>query len=226
MTDKINDSQDQGAAPAVPRGSDPWSDETWGQNAMNVTYETVETDVFEFSAGESELNGASPSDVELSLFRGGNAARDGNLLQEKKNTGPPAVSVAVHEQLSAIYDDVSPEPSCHLEGTIHVRSTTDMSRHCFCLVLRDLLGHIDVLEDRPAVAKDVSKEIARKGLHKGDRVMRISLPSSSKGKAVQIARYICTSGLRPVPLVRLDSNGNILKNEHETTRSSFSFFGQ
>lgn len=203
MQDKMNDFADPGTAQAEPRWSDPWSDETWGQNAlMNVTFETVETDVFEFSAGESAQNGASPSDVEFSLFRGGNAVRDGHLPQEKRNAGPPSVSVSMHEQLSSIYDDASQEPSCHLEGTIHVRSTTDMSRHPFCLVLRDLMSHIDVLEDRPAVAKDVSREISRKGLHKGDRVMRISLPSSAKGKSVQIARYICTTGLRPVPLVR------------------------
>eukprot|EP00977_Amphora_coffeiformis_P013648 scaffold3608_cov183-Amphora_coffeaeformis.AAC.35 len=187
-----------------PRGSDPWSDETWRQNdaMMNVTFDTVETDVFEFSAGESDLH-QTPSDVELSLFRGGGH----KVATERRNNNKggaslPVVAVAVHEQLSAIYDDVSQEPSCHLEGTIHVKSSTDMSRHPFCLVLRDLLGHIDVLEDRPAVAKDVSKEISRKGLHRGDRVMRVSLPSTSKGKAVQIARYICTTGLRPVPLVR------------------------
>ena len=223
-----------------PRESDPWSDETWRPNnhnnhhhnngdrdvtAMNVTFDTVETDVFEFSAGESELNHRAgvddgevfrtPSDVEWSIFRGAkNNAKDNKKFvgdedddddgrRRKNANGLPVVSVSVDEQLSAMYDDVSQEPTCHLEGAVHARSMVDMGQHPFCLVLRDLLGHIDVLEDRPAVSKDVSKEISRKGLHRGDRVVRISLPSTSKGKVLQIARYICHTELRPVPLVRL-----------------------
>ena len=182
--------------------SDPWSDETWGQNALNATFETVETDVFEFSAENSVSHADSPDDVAFSLFRGGNAAaaRD-KKHADPKHTGPPVVSVAIHEQLSATYDDVSEEPSCHLEGTVYVRATTDMSRHPFCLVVRDLLSHIDVLEDRAMVAKDVSQQILRTGLHRADRVMRISLPSSATRKDVQVARYVCSSRLRPVPLV-------------------------
>lgn len=214
MPDLMNDPPDffqefeEGEAPgADARGqSDPWSDETWGQNALNVTFETVETDVFEFPAENSISHADSPDDVAVSLFRGGNHATasraDKNLQQEQKHSGPPLVSVAVYEQLSATYDDVSEEPNCHLEGTVHVQATTDMSRHPFCLVIRDLLSHIDVLEDRATVAKDVSQEITRKGLHRADRVLRISLPSSATRKDVQVARYICSSRLRPVPLVR------------------------
>ena len=188
-----------------PRGSDPWSDETWGENAVNVTFETVETDVFEFSTeGSSIQNGNSPEDVEFSLYRGGSAVASREMRQQeqqRKPAGPPLVTVAVHEQLSATYDDVSEEPSCHLEGSVYVRATADMSRHPFCLVVRDLLGHVEVLEDRTVVSKDVSQQISRKGLHRADRVVRISLPSSSTRKDVQIARYICTTRLRPVPLV-------------------------
>lgn len=193
-----------------PQGqSDPWSDETWGQHALNVTLETVETDVFEFAAENSVTHADSPDDVAYSLFRGGNAAASREKQHqhtEQRHSGPPVVSVALHEQLSATYDDVSPEPSCHLEGNVYVRAVTDMSRHPFCLVMRDLLGHIDVLEDRAMVAKDVSQQISRTGLHRADRVLRISLPASATRKDVQVARYICTSRLRPVPLVRIIGN--------------------
>lgn len=208
---------DEAPPAAGPQGqSDPWSDETWGQQAaMNVTFETVETDIFEFSAGNSVSHADSPDDVAFSLFRGGNAAaaaaasRD-KKHQEQKHSGPPVVAVAVREQLSATYDDVSAEPSCHLEGTVHVRGMTDMSRHPFCLVMRDLLGHIEVLEDRAMVAKDVSQQISRTGLHRADRVLRISLPASATRKDVQVARYICSSRLRPVPLVRCISCTSVI----------------
>jgi hypothetical protein len=188
-----------------PRGSDPWSDETWGQSALNVTFETVETDVFEFSAEGSVQNEDSPSDVEFSLFRGG-VSREPFKQSRGVPAGPPVVTVTVHERLSAVYDDVSEEPSCHLEGSIHVRTSVDVSRHPFCLVMRDLLGHMDVLEDRSEVAKDVSNQVSRTSLHRTDRVLRVSLPSSATHKEVQVARYICSNQLRSVPLVSNLSN--------------------
>ena len=183
-------------------GSDPWSDASWGENALNVTFETVETDVFEFSTEESSLqnDGNSPEDVEFSLFRG--TGRMADRSRASPAMGSPVVQVALHELLAATYDDVSEEPNFQLEGTVHVRALSDLSRHPFCLVLHDLHGHLDVLEDRATVAKDVSQQIARNGLHQGDRVLRISLPSSATRKDVQVARYICNNHVRPVPLVR------------------------
>lgn len=184
------------------RGSDPWSDETWGNGGLNnVTFETVETDVFEFTAEDTRKHADSPDDVELSLFRGVSKAAKREVYQEKRIAGPPIVAVNINECLSAIYDDVSEEPSCQVEGSIFVTPTVDMSRHSFCLVVRDLLGHIDVLEDRTGVAKDITTQITRKGLHRSDRVLRISLPATATRKEVRIARYICSGRLRPVPLV-------------------------
>lgn len=226
MPDLINEAPDffkESSSTQEPRGSDPWSDQTWGQNALNVTFETLETDVFEFSAGESLQNGDSPEDVEFSLFRGGTAATLREVKPEKKKTGPPLVGVAVHEQLSATYDDASEEPSSHLEGTVTVRATTDMSRHPFCLVIRDLLGHIEVLEDRTLVSKDVSQQISRKGLHRSDRVIRISLPATSTRKDVQVARYICTTRLRPVPLVSGSFCVHARKRRNNRIKTSLTF---
>ena len=136
-----------GPTPPEPRGSDPWSDETWGQNALNVTFETVETDVFEFSAEGStdhKNDGNASFDNEFQLFRAGDnnndaKARDVGLHQQQQDRAEtPLVAVAVHEQLSATYNDTSDEPSCHLEGSVYVRAMSDMSRHPFCLVVRDL----------------------------------------------------------------------------------------
>jgi hypothetical protein len=182
-----------------PRGSDPWSDETWGQNALNVTFETVETDVFEFSAEDSVV--ANSNEEEFALFRGGVAPPSKRGVP----TGPPLVTVTVHERLSAVYNgDVAEEPVTHVEGAIHVcsASTADMSRHPFCLVLRDLLGHMELLEqDRSDVAQDVSTQVSRTSLHRTDRVLRVSLPATQK--VVPVARYICSNQLRSVPLVRV-----------------------
>lgn len=207
--------QEQHPAPEAPpqqghplSGSDPWSDETWGQHALNVTFETVETDVFEFTAEENtDQQDDTPDDLEQSLFRGvkvaasAAAAPKRDMHPERRPVELPVVAVHMNEQLSAIYDDVSESPSCHLEGSIYVTPTVDMSRHSFCLVVRDLLDHIDVFEDRTAVAKDVTKEIPRKGLHRSDRVLRVSLPASATRKEVKVGRYICSGRLRPVPLV-------------------------
>jgi hypothetical protein len=192
------------------------------------------------------VEGNTPEDVEFSLFHGGSKPnRDTqNITKTRKPTNthpaplsssspPPVVQVTVHEQFSATYDDgvvpaTSPEPqACQLEGTVHVQSVTDLSRHPFCIVIRDAQSHIDIWDDRPTgggggVAKDISAAVmVRKDQvatttvppyqsssslpyyyqsHK-DRILRISLPSTSTKKQVQVARYICTTHVRPVPLL-------------------------
>lgn len=108
-----------------------------------------------------------------------------------------AVQVVIHEQMSAFYDDLSADPACQIEGWISVRP---QQKAPFCLVLRDLMTHVDKVEIQSPFCQDISVKTSRKGLHPADRVLRVT-PEVAQER-VSIASYRCVSRLRPVPLVR------------------------
>jgi hypothetical protein len=128
-----------------------------------------------------------------------------------------AVEIVIREQLSAVYDDVSPDPSCHVEGTISlVRRRHQQhpqpqggSAPPFCLTMRDVLGQLDRVDPNDDVCQNVSDRVSRQGLHRLDRVLRVRLPQppsdsdddhDDEGRLVRLATY--HSSIRPVPLVR------------------------
>jgi hypothetical protein len=110
------------------------------------------------------------------------------------------VRIAIHEQLSALYDDVSVDPTCQVEGTIYAQYKSDLKGIPFCLTLRDLLGQLDRVDPNPEVCQNVSDKVTRQGLHRLDKVLRVRMPGDSEQDQIRIASYLC--GIRPVPLVR------------------------
>ena len=184
-------------------GSDPWSDLTWGRDAMNVTFET---DIFDFDAEDNKSTfGKQPSDFEsVSLFFPNDPMWDGaDGEKEEKEREKPIVQVAIHEQLSAVYDDVSKEPSCQVDGSIVVKSSSQSpTTEPFCLIIRDLLDRIEGLELKN-ICTDISREAAdRTDLHRSDKVLKILAPPVSQlDTEIPVATYTCTPKLRPVPMV-------------------------
>ena len=131
------------------------------------------------------------------------------------------VRVAMHEQVSALYDGVTDEPSCHVEGSIYVQTTKDLESKPFLLVIRDLDGHVASWKDWPSTCQNVSAVVSRKGLQRTDRVLRIRTKSdlqtshSAGPEATNIAQYICSEPVRHVPLVRsyyVVENSQVFKN--------------
>jgi hypothetical protein len=152
--------------------------------------------------------------------------------------GGEAIEVEIHEQLSAVYDDVSPESTCQVEGTIyalqqHPRRHQHQHQHPheppagsapFCLTLRDVLGQLDRVDANPDVCQNVSDRVSRQGLHRLDQVLRVRMPpppsdpASSEDK-IRVASY--TSSIRPVPLVRREENSLVCR-----PRQGIAFYSQ
>jgi hypothetical protein len=199
-------------------GTDPWSDETWGRGALLINaadVETVETeDVFEFSTDNGNVDSLLLEELlvddqhqHLDNGEGEEASRlffpSADDFFREVPEDPATVHVAIHEQLSAIYDDISEDPACQVEGSIHVKPSAEMGNSPFSLVLRDLMGHLKNVKDRTDFCQDVTDKVSRQGLHKSDRVFRVMLPPNVLANGeVPIAKYICSSRVRPVPLVR------------------------
>lgn len=119
----------------------------------------------------------------------------------------PIVKVYIHEQLAALYDDVSKEGAVSIEGTVYVQAT---GRSPFCIVLRDLLEQIECVEEQAEVCINITDRVSSKGLHHADRVLRIALDTASPFRETIVLKYVCVPTLRPVPLVRFDSSNTML----------------
>ncbi|GAX19924.1 hypothetical protein FisN_1Lh607 [Fistulifera solaris] len=124
------------------------------------------------------------------------------VTNEPNASSTPLVKVYSHEQLAAQYDDVSNEGEISIEGTIYVQAMGPSSTP-FCIVLRDLLGQIDRIEERVDVCCDITDRVSSRGLHSSDRILRISLNSSpaSPFRETIVLKYFCIPTLRPVPLL-------------------------
>jgi hypothetical protein len=178
---------------------DPWADKPWGQNAtLDSSFDSAfEDGIFEFSATSSvQLDGDLDSDSQSFLFSAPFA------VTPSKKEGPVTVRLAMHEQVSALYDDATVDTTCQIEGSIHIKPTTDLKAP-FHLTIRDVMNHLERIEIRPDICCDVSEKISRKDLHESDRVLRVTLPPNSINQEIPIARYVCTPTLRPVPMVRI-----------------------
>ena len=183
-------------------GTDPWSDKTW---------HAFDDDAFTFNPNDqSEMESnflETTSQASGASFMFSNST---NLFRDKskpKNEG--MVQVAIHEQISALYDGVTDEPACHVEGSIYVQPSSDLQAKPFLLVLRDLENHVANWKDWPSTCQNVSDRVPRKGLHQTDRVLQITtraddgMSPRSVAEEALIAQYICTERVRPVPLVRI-----------------------
>jgi hypothetical protein len=178
------------------KGNDPWAEKAWGKNAsLDSSFDSAfEDGIFEFAATDS-VHHDTDFDSQSFLFG------DPFAVTPSKKEGPVTVRLAMHEQVSALYDDANVDTTCQIEGSIHVKPTTDLKAP-FHVTIRDTMNHLERIEIRPDICRDVSEKISRKDLHESDRVLRVTLPPNSINQEIPIARYVCTPTLRPVPMVR------------------------
>ena len=176
---------------------DPWS-VVPGPANKKLLETSFESDPF------SAISSIKPEDTNFTLF-----PQDPFVSSSVEPVPPtPTVStvrVGVHEQLSAFYDDMSTQGSVHVAGSIHVKPAFGGIPGPFCLVCRDLLDQIERLDARTDVCLDITDQTKLHGLqHPTDRVLRVTLPNPLTGPATEgiaVANYVCSPGLRPVPMV-------------------------
>jgi len=197
-----------GGAPAL------WSDNAaWDTNHNNAPAETsFDADAFEFAAESStQLGDEQDSSSLYDPFAIGEAVTRQQQQQQHLNgaagraldVNNNTVSISVHEQLSALFDDIS--DGCQVEGTVYVKPVGELTGLPFCITLRDMAGELHKVDLQDAVAQDISDKVSRQALHRSDRVLRVRLLTGSndgKGEETRIASYTCSPTLRPVPLVR------------------------
>uniref|UniRef100_A0A7S2YCF4 MHD domain-containing protein n=1 Tax=Entomoneis paludosa TaxID=265537 RepID=A0A7S2YCF4_9STRA len=213
--------------PNAVAGTDPWSDKTWGKNGM-VAFDSTdqapsldgkEEDVFAFQADpHADLESQFLETTSQASGTGFLFSSDNNLFRQTgtetavetgtSSSGIGRVQVAIHEQVSALYDGVTEEPACHVEGSIYVQPSRDLQATPFLLVIRDLENHVAHWKDWPSTCQNVSEQVPRQ--HRTDRVLQITTrvpkaktPTSTRLAAEEalIGQYICTDRVRPVPLL-------------------------
>lgn len=171
--------------------TDPWSLSWINDNHGETSFDT---EIFEFSA-ESSVQHTEDGDQDSQSHFFPADPFGGTRDMDK-------VRVAIHEQLSALYDDVATEPKCSVEGSIYVKSKAPLGGVPFCITVRDVLGQIGKITPNTAVCKDVSEKVSRQNLHKLDKILCVRYPDNVlTGTEIQVATYSGTPSLRPVPLV-------------------------
>ena len=199
-------------------GGDPWSADAWGESAE--FHSALNAAPSPFDSSESQQ--ADPFDMSLNLF-------PEDPIGEVVLEDPPVINVAIHEQLSALYDGEEP-PESQVIGSIHVseamlfqgirqypcmhcpltfllvsrqvRTEEEGLKGAFCLVVKDSAGQLEQFVEQKRVCCDITDNIPYSSREVDDRILRVTLPSESEPNQVSIADYSCTGAVHPIPLVR------------------------
>lgn len=166
----------------VNGGGDPWSSEAWADLS---DFHTA-TDAKDFSK--------DIFDMALDVF-----AEDAMLEGNVGEDAVPEVHVAIHEQLSSLYDG-SDEAETQVIGSIHVRPEVGV-KDSFCFVVKDFAGQLEQFQQETKVCSEITESIPHSKKEVGDRVLRVTYPSDSKPKQMTVATYTCSNAVRPIPLV-------------------------
>lgn len=173
------------------------SEQSWSKGNSGLLDTSLEKDLFEFSATKSSLR-EKPS--KLNIFPEDPFDKHQTSMSSKADT-TITVQIAIHEQLSAMYDDFSQEGAIAVTGSVHVKPTKEL-KSSFCLVLKEVSANIQKLELKDKLCEDISDKARDNVIYPSDRILRITLnPKDTDEEDVLIANYSCVTKLRPVPLV-------------------------
>ena len=169
-------------AEVTNEGGDPWSDDAWADlsdfHAATDAKDFPQKDIFDMALdvfADDDMSGAIPPD---------------NI---------PEVQVAIHEQLSSLYDG-SNDAETQVIGSILVRPE-EGTKDSFCFVVKDLAGQLEMFQEETKVCKDITDSIPYSKTEVGDRVLRVTYPSDSRPKQLTAATYTCGNVVHPIPLV-------------------------
>lgn len=164
-------------------GGDPWSNEAWADHSDFHTATNAKDfsgDIFDMA-----LDVFAPDDIQLPVV---------------DNNSVPEVQVAIHEQLSSLYDGTE-DAEVQVIGSILARPEEGV-KDSFCFVVKDFSGQLEQFQPQSNVCKDITDSIPCTKTEVGDRVLRVTYPSDdSKPKQMTVASYTCGSSVHPIPLV-------------------------
>lgn len=189
MSDAFNPFDAAAAAAAATDGtiSSDSQKKNGSWDATNTTMNTTfESDAFEFSA-------ADDADFSANIFQAPFLFPD-DPFDVPKTGEKHTIHVALHEQLTCLYEGNDNAPSSQVEGTIHVRSSTSAPFH---LLMRDQSSHLESFREDP---KYCTTALSKEDGFLDDRLLTITLPNSL-AKKQKIASYTCNETLLPIPLL-------------------------
>lgn len=165
--------------------SDPWSNQAWA-------------DLSEFHAATHAKDFSRDIfDMALDVF----SQEDMEVMEVSQDAAVPEVQVAIHEQLSSLYDGTE-DAEVQVIGSIIVRPEEGV-KDSFCFVVKDFAGQLEQFQEETNVCKEITDSIPYAKAEVGDRVLRVTYPSDSKPKQMTVATYTCGNVVHPIPLVCL-----------------------
>ena len=115
------------------------------------------------------------------------------------------VGVALHEEMSCVYDGVSNTSSLSVEGVVSVKSSVALEGKSIALTINDSGQHIDKLSFDASIVSEVGTSSTGGGNSNHCRVFSVTLPENDSdfppSMDVRCIKYNCSSSLVPVPVV-------------------------
>ena len=127
------------------------------------------------------------------------------------------VSVALHEEMSCVYDGVSNTSSLSVKGIVSVKSSVALEGKNIALTLSDPEQHVDKLSYDASIVSEVGTNGTGGGKSNRSRVFSVTLPENDSdfppNVDVRCIKYNCSSSLVPVPVVSwFASSAGLLHN--------------
>jgi len=121
------------------------------------------------------------------------------LSADNKHEVP--VKIALHEEMSCVFDGVSRTSSLSIEGTISVKSSVALEGKEFRFILKDPEQHVDKLSFDSSFVSEADASGGGEGGVK--RVFGVTLPNYGlpSNTDIQMVKYACSSSLAPVPVL-------------------------
>ena len=158
----------------------------------------------------------APTPVSAAVYGGGLAGDEGVDEEDNDEEDFPAfpspsrrhmipVSVALHEEMSCVYDGVSNTSSLSIEGVVSVKSSVALEGKNIALTLTDPEQHVDKLSFDASIVSEVGTRGTGGGKSNRSRVFSVKLPQNDSAFPsnvdVRCIKYNCSSSLVPVPVV-------------------------
>jgi len=214
--DEINENSNE----AFTADFSAFNDETEKQNEV---FEPFSLDFSGFSTSVQENNYSIDTDIYSSLFNNSQTKTNEDTIHENSFLSSSStrsrtrsalvcdstLRVALHEEMSCVYDMTSKSTSMNIEGTINVELNDEVDGQTFFLSLQDPNNHVGnltsffdiVTELKVSEGKDENSFVQKQQI-RGHRVFRVDIPGDINSRSDKILRYTGSEFLRPIPLVR------------------------
>ena len=127
------------------------------------------------------------------------------------NRNEITVNIALHEEMSCIYDSTpNSTPIMDIKGTINIKPTANIEGRTFYISLKDPHKHMKQVTSFFEIAKEITDHLkeedpfVKKHQKDGNRIFKVDIPEnidSLGSKPFNVIKYTGSEFLRPIPLV-------------------------